>query len=65
MTPKVSVIICFYNEVRFLSEAVKSVLQQGFADYELLLAAILKNGTLSTQNKHYSTQEIASLQCTK
>jgi glycosyltransferase involved in cell wall biosynthesis len=35
--PMVSVIVCFLNEERFLAEAVHSVLDQTFADWELLL----------------------------
>ena len=35
--PMVSVIVCFLNEERFLTEAVQSVLGQTFADWELLL----------------------------
>ena len=35
--PRVSVITIFYNAENFLREAVESVLEQGFADFELLL----------------------------
>jgi glycosyltransferase involved in cell wall biosynthesis len=35
--PRVSVIVIFFNEERFLGEAVDSVLAQDFDDYELLL----------------------------
>jgi glycosyltransferase involved in cell wall biosynthesis len=35
--PRVSVIAIFFNEERFLAEAVESVLAQDFADHELLL----------------------------
>jgi glycosyltransferase involved in cell wall biosynthesis len=35
--PRVSVIAIFFNEERFLAEAVESVLAQDFADRELLL----------------------------
>lgn len=35
--PKVSVICCFLNEQRFLSEAIGSVLAQDYGDYELIL----------------------------
>lgn len=35
--PAVTVIIIFYNTVRFLAEAVESVLAQTFTDWELLL----------------------------
>lgn len=34
---RVSVILCFLNEQRFLAEAVESVLAQRFADWELIL----------------------------
>jgi glycosyltransferase involved in cell wall biosynthesis len=36
--PRVSVICIFFNEERFLPEAVESVLAQAYDDYELLLA---------------------------
>jgi glycosyltransferase involved in cell wall biosynthesis len=36
-TPTVSVVICFLNEERFLAEAVESVVQQTFTDWELWL----------------------------
>jgi glycosyltransferase involved in cell wall biosynthesis len=36
--PKVSVICIFWNEEKFLAEAIESVLAQDFGDYELLLA---------------------------
>lgn len=36
-TPRVSVIIIFLNEERFLGEAIKSVRAQSYADWELLL----------------------------
>ena len=35
--PVVSVILCFYNEERFLSEAVQSVLHQTYTSWELIL----------------------------
>jgi glycosyltransferase involved in cell wall biosynthesis len=35
--PKVSVICCFLDEERFLSEAIESVLAQDYRDYELIL----------------------------
>lgn len=35
--PKVSVIVIFFNEERFLTEAVESVLAQTFSDWEMLL----------------------------
>lgn len=35
--PTVSVILCFYNEEKFMNEAVASVLSQDFTDWELLL----------------------------
>lgn len=37
MQPVVSVILCFYNEERFLEEAVQSVLNQGYTSWELIL----------------------------
>lgn len=36
--PRVSVICIFYNEQRFIAEAIESVLAQEFGDFELLLA---------------------------
>ena len=36
--PRVSVICIFFNEAKFLAEAIDSVLAQTFDDYELLLA---------------------------
>jgi glycosyltransferase involved in cell wall biosynthesis len=35
--PRVSVIIIFFNEARFLAEAINSVFAQSFGDWELLL----------------------------
>ncbi len=35
--PTVTVIVCFLDEERVLAEAVRSVLAQRFADWELLL----------------------------
>jgi glycosyltransferase involved in cell wall biosynthesis len=35
--PLISVILCFYNEERFLTEAVQSVLAQDYTNWELLL----------------------------
>lgn len=35
--PRVSVVLCFYNEVRFLHEAVQSVLSQRYSSWELIL----------------------------
>lgn len=35
--PIVSVILCFYNEEKFIDEAVASVLDQDFANWELIL----------------------------
>lgn len=35
--PLVSVILCFFNEEKFLAEAVNSVLQQDYAHWELIL----------------------------
>jgi glycosyltransferase involved in cell wall biosynthesis len=37
MVPRVSVVLCFLNEERFLGEAVDSVLTQTYSDWELLL----------------------------
>lgn len=37
MSPRVSVIIIFYNGERYFAEAIESVLAQSFQDYELLL----------------------------
>lgn len=36
-TPEVSVITAFFNEERFLTEAIESVIQQEFANWELIL----------------------------
>src|ERR1700719_2128399 len=36
-TPLVSVVICFLNAQRFMREAIESVFQQSFEDWELLL----------------------------
>lgn len=36
--PKISVLIPTYNYARYLPEAIESVLEQDFADYELLIA---------------------------
>ena len=36
-TPLVSVVLCFYNEERFLQEAVQSVLDQDYNHWELIL----------------------------
>jgi glycosyltransferase involved in cell wall biosynthesis len=36
-TQKISVILCFYNEEKFLSEAVESVFSQTYPDWELIL----------------------------
>ena len=35
-SPLVSVILCFYNEEQFIHEAVKSVLDQTFQNWEKL-----------------------------
>lgn len=35
--PLVSVVICFYNEEKFLEEAISSVLKQNYKNWELLL----------------------------
>ncbi len=35
--PKISIITAFYNEERFLSEAIESVLKQGYENWELML----------------------------
>jgi glycosyltransferase involved in cell wall biosynthesis len=37
-SPRVSVIMAVYNEERFLSEAVESVLAQSFEDFELIIS---------------------------
>jgi len=37
MRPVVSIVLIFFNEERFLSEAIESVLAQDFRDWELLL----------------------------
>ena len=37
MNPRVSVLIPYYNDERFLCESIESVLSQGFADFELVL----------------------------
>lgn len=36
-SPKISIVLCFYNEERFLPEAVASVLAQDYESWELLL----------------------------
>ncbi len=36
-TPKISVVIPFYNAEKFLEQAVNSVLKQKFSDYEIIL----------------------------
>jgi glycosyltransferase involved in cell wall biosynthesis len=36
-TPRVSVIVIFFNEARFLTEAIESVRAQSFGDWELIL----------------------------
>lgn len=35
--PEVSVVLCFYNEARFIDEAVQSVLNQSYSSWELIL----------------------------
>ena len=35
--PRASVVMCVYNDLRFLDEAVSSVLQQQFADFEFVI----------------------------
>lgn len=54
MRPKVSIILCSYNQAAYLSEAVRSVLAQGFQDWELLL---LDNG--STDHSARIAKELA------
>src|SRR5688572_15109961 len=37
MKPKVSVIMPAYNAARYIQEAIKSILEQTFADFELII----------------------------
>jgi glycosyltransferase involved in cell wall biosynthesis/peptidoglycan/xylan/chitin deacetylase (PgdA/CDA1 family) len=54
--PRVSVITIFYNEERFIREAVESVLAQSFADYELLLVDDGSSDSSSSIARQYAAQ---------
>lgn len=54
--PRVSVITIFYNEERFIREAVESVLAQSFTDYELILVDDGSSDSSSYIARQYAVQ---------
>ncbi len=54
--PVVSILTCFYNEARFLDEAIQSVLNQEFQDWELLLIDDGSTDNSTTIAKRYAAE---------
>lgn len=55
-TPRVSVVLCFYNEVRFIDEAIQSVLAQTLTSWELILVDDGSSDGSVTISKQYANQ---------
>lgn len=56
VTPLVSVIICFLNEKRFLKEAIESVINQQYKNWELILVDDGSSDNSSQIAKDYAAQ---------
>jgi glycosyltransferase involved in cell wall biosynthesis len=54
--PLVSVILCFYNEEKFLDEAVKSVMNQEYENWELILVDDGSSDTSGRIARQYADQ---------
>jgi len=63
MTPRVSVVMCFLDEERFLGEAIESVLAQTYRDWELLLVDDGSRDGSAAIAEAYAAQHPARISC--